>query len=476
MSMNSPDTTVLRELIQHASRQAQSTGAEILASHTQRFDPIDPLDIFAAAESFTSDRWYWECPAENRAIASIGILSGLTPPRNVRFKEVARAIDQYASRAKTSTEPGIPETSPILFAAFSYDPKYLQDRLVWQGFPSTYLLTPRLTVIRDGADHTVTMNSTVSARIDPETLCEATEEFNEQLISALEKRRDADLIVDEIEPDKTNEKEVQQYVRAVNRAAAAIRNEDFDALTVARRRKLTTGGLYRINRMLKYLRDRFPESRIVAAGRHGSTFIGYAPTPVLRKRGNRVTARTSAGSIRRGDNPDLDAALTAQLANHPDDAEHHELCVEHLAEVLEQFAGEVDIPDEPEILTTSERHYLHTVLRAEVHANTNLLELIEALHPSVETTGLPITDASTFIHEEEQLDRGWYSAPFGWVDLNGDGEFVTPTHAVVVRAPVLDQQRAYLFTSTPVYSGADAENYISLTDRESEPLRTALRQ
>jgi menaquinone-specific isochorismate synthase len=474
--MNRPDTTALREIIQHASRQAQSTGSEILASHTQRCDAIDPLDIFTAAESFTSDRWYWECPEENRAIASIGILSGLTPPRNVRFKEVARAVEQYASRAKTSTEPGIPETSPILFAAFSYDPRYPQDRLVWQGFPSTYLLTPRLTVIRNGANYTVTMNSTVSARLDAETLCGAVEEFNEQLISALDNRHDSDLIVDTIEPDKTNENEIRQFVRAVSRAEAAIRNKDFEVLTVARRRKLTTGGIYRINRMLKYLRGRFPQYRIVAAGRHGSTFIGYAPTTLLRKRGNQVAASTSAGSIRRGDNPDLDSALAAQLANHPDDAEHHELCVEHIADGLEQFADEVDIPDEPEIRSTSERHYLHTEMTAELNGRTNLLELIEALHPMAETTGLPISEASTFIGEEEQLDRGWYSAPFGWVDLNGDGEFITPTHAVVVRSPVLHQQRAYLFTSTPVYSGADAEDHLSLSDRELEPLETALHQ
>jgi menaquinone-specific isochorismate synthase len=476
MKMKKPDVAPLQELIQRASRKAQSTGSEVLASYTQRCDTIDPLDVFSASEEFTSDRWYWEYPEEDRAVTSIGILSGLTPPRNVRFTEVGRTLAQYSSLSAVATETGLSDVSPILFAAFSFDPTVQQDRLVWQGFPSSYLLTPRLTIIRDGQDCTITMNSSVSPRAEIDALMGAATDFNDQLIDALANQKESNFIVDALEPDKSNENEIRQYVRAVNRAEAAIRNDDVEVISIARRQKQMTGGLYRLNRAIKYLRGRFPQFRIVAAGRHGSTFVGYAPDTLIRKCGQRITLSTSAGSIRRGDDADLDAALASQLLENPDDLDHHELNVDHLADVLDTLTDDYEIPDEPVVRSTTERHHLHTEFSADVPQRTSIFDLLKELHPTVEASGAPVVDASRFIHEEEQIDRGWFASPFGWVDLNGDGEFITASQCVVVRAPVLSQQRAYLFTSTTVHNSADAEDHLAQSDRELAPIKAALQQ
>jgi menaquinone-specific isochorismate synthase len=476
MTMTQPETQEFLKLTAEGIRKAQSLGSEILVSHTQDWDDVDPLDIFSAAESFATDRWLWESPDQERAIVSIGTLAGLTPPRNVRFSEVGRAVAQYASRATVRSESAETIPAPLLFAAFSYDPHVQQDRLVWQGFPSTYLLTPRMTICRSHGKVTVTLNATVTARTEVDAVENATNEILGQLADALDSQHESQLIVDEIDPDKANESELMKFVRAISRAESTISNGEFSWITIARRKKLTTNGIYRVNRAIKYLRERFPSSSIVATGRHSSTFIGYAPDSYVTRSGNALTLSASTGEGRRGETPALDEALAQQLLNDPNELEFHDLAMDHIDEVLDTFAEEYEIPDEPVIRSSNERHYLHTRVDAEISDDTDLFSLLQALHAAPETSGSPVADAFKFVREEEQLDRGWFGSPFGWVDLDGNAEFILPRQCAVVRAPVLQQQRAYLFTSTPVFSGADPEDHLSKSERDLEPLISALKQ
>jgi isochorismate synthase EntC len=474
--MQTPEIGALRELINSASRKAQSTGTEVLASHTQLINQVDLIELFTAADDLTSDRWYWEYPEEDRAILSLGILTGTTPPRNIRFQEIDRHVRQYASSATVGSDAETGAPSPILFAGFSFDPRILQDRLVWQGFPSAYLLAPRLTFIRDGDRYTLTQNSVVSPKVDSDSFLEAACKFNEELVSALDTQKTSDLIVDELPPDKTNEKELRNFANAVMRGESAIREGEFEVLNIARRQKVTTGGLYRVNRALNYLRGRFPHARIVAAGRHGSTYIAYSPGVLASRTGDTVRSECTAGTIRRGETPELDRVLANQLCESPDELEHHELCVDQMYEAFESRCDDVTASEEPELRSTPDSHYLYSNAHGKLRPGNSLLDLVGTLHPTVAACGAPAGKALDFAREHEQTDRGWFASPFGWINLEGKGEFVAPESAVVIRSPVLEQQRAYLFTTNTVQSGADPEDHIAQSDRKLEPLRTAVRQ
>ena len=44
------------------------------------------------------------------------------------------------------------------------------------------------------------------------------------------------------------------------------------------------------------------------------------------------------------------------------------------------------------------------------------------------------------IRESEHMNRGYYAAPIGWINSEGDGEFV-----VGIRSALLENQHAYLY-------------------------------
>jgi len=70
----------------------------------------------------------------------------------------------------------------------------------------------------------------------------------------------------------------------------------------------------------------------------------------------------------------------------------------------------------------------------------------------------PIT-AGDAMTELEQLDRGWYAAPVGWMDATEDGEF-----CVALRSALLRDREAHLFAGVGVVAGSDPEAELAETE------------
>src|SRR5690625_7890035 len=67
-------------------------------------------------------------------------------------------------------------------------------------------------------------------------------------------------------------------------------------------------------------------------------------------------------------------------------------------------------------------------------------DLIRKLRPTPAVGGYPKKESFRYIHEIEQLDRGWYAAPVGWFNLQGYGEF-----AVAISCALLHKNKERLF-------------------------------
>jgi salicylate biosynthesis isochorismate synthase len=81
------------------------------------------------------------------------------------------------------------------------------------------------------------------------------------------------------------------------------------------------------------------------------------------------------------------------------------------------------------------------------------------LHPTPAVGGEPWPDAATPLTELEQLDRGWYAAPVGWMDSTEDGEF-----CVALRSALLRDRDAHLFAGVGVVAGSDPEAELAETE------------
>ena len=76
------------------------------------------------------------------------------------------------------------------------------------------------------------------------------------------------------------------------------------------------------------------------------------------------------------------------------------------------------------------------------------------------------------IAELEQLDRGRYAGPVGWIDASGDGEW-----GIALRCGQLDDtdpRRIRLFAGCGIVAGSDPEAELAEANAKLVPMRDAL--
>ena len=94
---------------------------------------------------------------------------------------------------------------------------------------------------------------------------------------------------------------------------------------------------------------------------------------------------------------------------------------------------------------------------------------MKRLHPTPALGGYPKEKSLAFIREHEQLDRGWYGAPIGWIDANENGEF-----AVAIRSALIQGDEASLFAGCGVVKDSDPEAEYQETNIKFKPMLSVL--
>jgi len=113
--------------------------------------------------------------------------------------------------------------------------------------------------------------------------------------------------------------------------------------------------------------------------------------------------------------------------------------------------------------------HLHTPFRARLREPRHVLELAARLHPTPAVGGTPRELAIDWIRSREPVARGWYAAPVGWFDLDGNGEL-----AVAIRSGVLAGNRAHLWAGAGIVAGSDPDRELAETELKLRAMLGAL--
>lgn len=201
----------------------------------------------------------------------------------------------------------------------------------------------------------------------------------------------------------------------------------------------------------------------------GRVLLGAAPEILAELRGGQFHATAVAGSISRGGDVDADAELATRLRSSVKDMEEHRHTVEVMREVLTPLVSELEVDPEPGVLTLARIQHLETGFHGSVHAGVDVLSLVEALHPTPAVCGRPRARALDVIRSHEPFHRGWYAGPIGWVDTEGDGDFVP-----ALRSAVGYDTRWRLFAGAGIVEGSDPMMEWEETRLKFEPALRAL--
>ncbi|WP_421352955.1 isochorismate synthase [Aeromonas sp. 604443] len=183
----------------------------------------------------------------------------------------------------------------------------------------------------------------------------------------------------------------------------------------------------------------------------GETLLGASPELLVSRSEMEVVSNPLAGSRPRHAFSDQQVA-SAELLGAQKDRYEHALVADAVAAALAPFCRELDVPLEPQVIATPTMWHLSTRIAGRLHEPSPVLALALALHPTPAVCGTPLSAARQAIARLEGYDRRFYCGAVGWMDADGNGEWV-----VTIRCGVLAGRQLRLYAGAGVVVGSSPE-------------------
>ena len=260
------------------------------------------------------------------------------------------------------------------------------------------------------------------------------------------------------------------WKESVAKAVSKIKNGDLEKVVLARDLIARNTEVISKRNLINYLSANYPSTWVFMV----ADLIGATPELLVRLNKSLVTSRILAGTIRKSGDEAKDLGLAASLAKSSKDLEEHEYAVRSVAEALAPYCSSTNVPESPFVIHLANVMHLATDVTGVVNDATtpiDIFTLIASLHPSAAVCGTPTETASAVINELEEMNRGRYAGPVGWVDARGDGEI-----GIALRTGELsdDQKSMRIFSGCGIVAGSNPEDELAESQAKLSPMRTAL--
>lgn len=424
----------LEQALESRSREAKHTIVTVPA-------PVAPPDALLRAFPHEASL-LWDPPG-SAACSGLGIASALAPSPS--------AIDGFFEDAHHVSDAASP--APRVFGGSSFAPG-AAERAPWDSFGDGFMVLPEWTYHVDDrawlsfavCDH---------AKLNIEHVLDTFDTIWGSL------HRPIGVIPSPVSARRVDEVDRNAWSRQVEAIRSRIREGQFDKVVAARHCvvELETGaGSLDV---LKRLEERFPGCTRFALWRGEAAFLGATPELLISRRGARVSSEALAGSTAHGE--------AAQMMESAKERAEHQLVVNAILRGLEPFCSSLHSDPEPSVRELPNLLHMQTAIEGRLREPTHVLSLVRALHPTPAVGGVPTDTAIRWIVDHEPLERGWYSAPVGWADAAGDGEFV-----VALRSGLLRDDKAWVYAGAGIMADSDPDAEYAETELKMLALLGAL--
>jgi len=262
------------------------------------------------------------------------------------------------------------------------------------------------------------------------------------------------------------------YRRAVEDVREAIRRGDIFQANLSQRWTLPLADALRHALALDAaLRTHTPSpfAATLLLGDHA--VLSASPELFLRRRGARVTSRPIKGTRPRGDTPEADAALAAELRASAKDRAENVMIVDVLRNDLGRVCetGSVEVPELCALERFPQVWHLTSTVTGRLREGVDAFALLDACFPGGSITGAPKIRAMELLESLEPVRRHLYSGAIGWLAWDGDADWNIAIRTATATAHALHWSAGGGITAD---SDPDAEYHESLA--KAEGLRLAL--
>ena len=236
-----------------------------------------------------------------------------------------------------------------------------------------------------------------------------------------------------------------QYQPAVKAALDAVRAGEVFQVQIGQRFETRTDAdaldVYRVLRTLN------PSPYMYLLRLDGFDIVGSSPEALVTVTGGRAVLHPIAGTRKRGDTPERDAELAAELVSDVKERAEHVMLVDLARNDLGRVcsAGTVRVVEFGALERYSHVWHIVSTVTGEVAPGRDALDVLTACFPAGTLTGAPKVRAMEIIDELEPVRRGVYGGAVGYLDAAGDLDM-----AIAIRTAVVRDGTAYVQASAGI--------------------------
>lgn len=412
------------------------------------------------ARSANLARSYYRCTGDGDEFLGLGIAwrgSDVETSDDSISTQFRALRDSLVASETSATDDGVLRDNIRLLGWSAFDPDYASDPdSNWSQFSRRELYVPQVLLHRQDGETTAFVVG-------------ETEEFEaiwkrwETLISATNRDlQSGRLGTSSSQSARHLWLDRDTFCRGVERVT---KDKVAPKVVLARRVILNTEDSIDIRGALSILQETYPTCTRFAISspqnRDYPIFIGATPERLAQVEDGVVHTMALAGTT--------EATQGDTLLKSSKDRDEHQFVVDMILNSLKPCCSELNSDATPAIKRLANVSHLLSEISGTLRPDIGLADVVDALHPTPAVCGTPRELARDLIAEFEGFDRGLYAGAFGWMDLQGDGEF-----DVALRCALTSDTKAMLFAGAGITRDSEIELEWAETHAKFEPLLHAL--
>lgn len=425
-------------------------------------EQVDPLIIFENFAKQEQLNFYFENRGKQEAIAAIDAVAQLQIEGRNRFTKVQDYIKTCLANTVTFDKLNNSSTEPRFFCSFSF----FDNNESNYPFPAATVFLPRWQISRY-SDRTILIANLV---VDENTNLPA---LIPQLKSDIKHILSLDYQKNKYShPSKLHAKDVRdvnKFRQTILSALESIQAKKINKIVLAQALDVWSAKDFSLFNSLDNLRRNHPNCYVFSiSNSKGQNFIGASPERLISIRDRQLVIDALAGSAPRGKTAIADKELANLLLNSDKEKREHKVVIDFITQHLEQLGIKANILA-PRLRQLANIQHLWTPIEAKIPHNVHPLEIVAQLHPTPAVAGAARDIACQEIRRYENFERGLYAAPLGWIDAQGNSEFI-----VGIRSALINGDRATLYAGAGIVAGSDPDKEIAEIQLKLQALLKAL--
>lgn len=436
-----------------------------IISFSRQIPTVDPLACLQQFSDSDTLSFYWENCSKQEAVAAWGITKSSYAESSSRFSFAQEFIQNCFKQITREGANGSASSKPGVFCSFTF----FADVPDSEPFPAGTMFLPRFQIVKKNKNCYLIVNFPLNQGQKASSLLQQIKQKANSVDWSTMEQLSIPKNNSLLSTAREQSQDIDYFKSVVQSALDSIANREISKIVIAHTTEIRSAMPFNVIKSLANLRSLHPDCYIFATSNgQGQNFLGASPERLLSVQNQQLVTDALAGSAPRGANNTEDLHLAnLLLKNRKEKREHNavrDFVIEHLKSIGLK-AQQLPL----QLLKLSNIQHLWTPIYAHLPTDIQPLEIIELLHPTPAVAGVSTNTACEQIRHYERIDRSLYAAPLGWVDYEGNCEFI-----VGIRSALVDGDRATLYAGAGIVSGSHPDKELAEVQLKLQSLLKAL--